>query len=293
MTEDLSTKEQRIEAELKAVGVKLIGRWIRPGRKLSHVLRDDEHILAAVYGLSAEGTAMLVATDQRIIYVESNVAYYSSDEFGYDTVIGINQHASVLYESLTLFTRIHEYRLTFVNTDCAHRFEQAVEARAVKSANATPDDITPTADMVDDDFQLQPAALNSEVRAFLASHETVVVSTASRTGQVHSAVMYYVARNDSLYVLTKKDTRKSHNMMRGGAVSLVVYDAETMETAQIQGVAKPEQDPAVRQEIFQLVSQKPAGGIDKLPIAQLDAGGYIVFHIRPTDVMYRNYGASH
>ena len=285
----MSAAPDRITEELKAVGVTAYGRLKRPSRLLHTLLRDDEHIEAAAYGQGADGSAMLVATNKRVLFVEANLLYSSSDDFGYDVISGVNHQESPLFGSVTLFTKVHTYHLEYASRESAMRFVKLIEDRVAGAGDVKKDlDLS----YEEPERQVHYATLSDEARDFLHSQETMVVSTAARTGQVHSAVVYYTIQDDVLYMLTKKETAKSHNLIAGKGAAVVVYDAATKRTAQLQTVAEIVGDPEVSEEVFTTIGAVMHGGVENLPIAQLDAGGYIVFALRPTEVKYHDYGSS-
>lgn len=285
----MSTSPDRVTEELKAVGVTAYGRLKRPSRLLHALLRDDEHIEAAAYGQSADGSAMLVATDKRVLFVEANLLYSSSDDFGYDVISGVNHQESPLFGSVTLFTKVHTYHLEYASRASAMRFVKLIEDRVAGVGDVKKDfDLS----YEEPEREVHYAMLHDEARDFLHSQETMVISTAARTGQVNSAVVYYMIQDDVLYMLTKKETSKSHNLIAGKMAAIVVYDAATKRTAQLQARAEIVGDPEMGQRVFKTIGQAMHGGVENLPIAQLDAGGYIVFALRPTDVQYHDYGAT-
>ena len=289
-------KADRINNELKAVGVSAYGRWKHPARQLVTLLRDDEHVEAAAYGQSEQGSAMLVATNKRVLFVEGNFMYNSSDDFGYDVISGVHSQATALFKAVTLYTKLQTYHLTYVNSTSAERFVKLIEDRVAHVGEVAQDiDLRYEAEegeVIEEEPlpERQYAVFSDEARAFLEKQETMVVSTASRTGQVHAAVVYYALVNDVFYMLTKKDTQKSHNLIAGRTAALTIYNAETKQTAQIQAETDIIGDPQLSQKVFTLITSVMHGGVSNLPVAQLDAGGYIIFSLRPIDVKYRDYG---
>lgn len=278
----------RINDELKNVGVSVYGRWKHPSKLLHTIIRDDEHIEAAAYGQSAQGSAMLVATDKRVIFVEGNMMYNSSDDFGYGVVSGVNHQSSALFEAVTLYTKLHTYHLTYVNRASAERFVKVVEDRVVGVGRV--DESSDLSDESENDTTNNYAPVTDEVRDFLNAHETMVVSTASRTGQIHAAVVYYVFMDGALYMLTKKETQKARDMTASHVAAVTIYDAPKKQTAQIQAEVSVVGDPQLGQHIFTTISIVMHGGVENLPVAQLDAGGYIVFSLRPVDIQYNDFG---
>lgn len=284
----MSVSVDTINKELKKAGVSVYGRWKHPSKLLHTIIRDDEHIEAAAYGQSAQGSAMLVATNKRVIFVEGNMMYNSSDDFGYGVVSGVNHQSSALFEAVTLYTKLNTYHLTYVNRGSAERFVKVVEDKVV--GVGTQSDTNDLSDEKENDVTTNYAPVTDEVRDFLNAHETMVVSTASRTGQINAAVVYYVFMDNVLYMLTKKETQKARDMTATHVAAVTIYDAHKKQTAQIQAEVSVVGDPELSQHIFMTISIVMHGGVENLPIAQLDAGGYVVFRLRPVDIQYNDFG---
>jgi general stress protein 26 len=142
-------------------------------------------------------------------------------------------------------------------------------------------------------LQNSQSALKQDSRTyrFLQQHELAVLSTKDRYGDVAGVVVYYTFDYDQLYILTKQGTQKAHNTMRNPRVAVTVYDADHLQTVQLQGTAEVELDSAVRNFVYwQIVKANSAlRPKDTAPISKIQAGGYIVFRIAPRQVTYSNY----
>lgn len=302
----MTASSERINKELKEVGVSAYGRWKRPSRLLHEIIRNDEHIEGVAYGQSVQGSAMLVATDKRVIFIEANLAYNSTDDFGYQSINGVAHQSSMMSESIILYTRLNTYHLTHVNRSSAARFVTVIEDRSA-NAGKVGKDLDLSYEAVDDELvndevasdevaddnakEISYARLTDVERGFLNAHTTMVISTSLRTGRVYSSVVYYTLINDAFYILTKKDTQKARAMMAVKNVAIIIYDQAAKQTAQIQAEAVVVDNPQMSQRAFAEISSVMHGGIDKSPVAQLDAGGYVVFSLRPTEVQYYDFGS--
>lgn len=132
---------------------------------------------------------------------------------------------------------------------------------------------------------------DSRAYQFLQQHELAILSTKDRYGDVAGAVVYYTFDYDQLYILTKQGTQKARNMMQNPRVALTVYDADHLQTVQLQGTAEVELDSAVRNFVYwQIVKAnsaiRPKGAP---PISKIQAGGYIVFRIAPRQIRYSDF----
>lgn len=139
-----SPEVQRIQQELKAVGVTAFGRLKFASRFLPQVLHENEHIRGVVYGRYAEGTGllrwvegMLIATDRRIIFLDRKPGFESLDELTYDVVSGVQKSYAWPFASVTLHTRIGNYTLRFANKVCIDTFMHYVEKRRLESINGS------------------------------------------------------------------------------------------------------------------------------------------------------------
>ncbi len=286
--------QQRVKQELAAAGMTSYGQHKMTSRYLPKVIDDDEHIKAVVYGHCGVGLAMLVATDRRIIYLERRPLFTSMDELTYEIVVGIRYVKAGIFPAIELHTRMGNYTLTYVTARCATKFTEYIESRIEHLVL----DHTDEKKLAAAEPQPEPmpdvpkSQMTPELRDFLSQHEVGVLSTTDRTGSVQGVTIYYLlGTDDKIYMITKTDTAKAHNMLANHQVALTVFDADEAQTAQIQGYSEIEADIATKQAIFQrLIQPRDYGGESRMPpITQLEAGGFIAFRITPTNVKYTDY----
>lgn len=122
----------RIRIELKELGVSWWGMLWQEIRVLHKVLHDSEQLGAVVYGHTYEGTALLVATDRRVLFLDKTPLYFKSDELAYDMVAGINYGQSALWATIVLRTRIRDYKVRTMNLVCAGRFRHFIETNCLE-----------------------------------------------------------------------------------------------------------------------------------------------------------------
>lgn len=125
-------QKQKVRAELEALGVTTWGMLWPENRFLHHILHHDERLEAIVYGHSTEGTALLAATDRRMIFLDKTPFSLKSDELTYDIVGGIKYGQSGLFASVTLHTRIKDYKIRTMNLRCAVHFREFIESRCLE-----------------------------------------------------------------------------------------------------------------------------------------------------------------
>ncbi|HVV66836.1 MAG TPA: pyridoxamine 5'-phosphate oxidase family protein [Candidatus Saccharimonadales bacterium] len=285
MTTSLTAQQQRIKKELAAAGMTTYGQFKMSSRHLPKILEEDEHIGGVVYGHCGIGLAMLVATTKRVVYLERRPLFTSMDDIAYDVIAGVQFIDAGVFPALNLHTRMGDYRLTYVNPRCAGTFARYIEDRLEHKPLPTfeePSEIPP-----ESHNPMTPAA-----RKFLNSREVAVLSTTDRTGNVEGATIYYIlGTDDKIYILTKSDTAKAHNMLANHQVALTVFDADEAKTAQIGGYAEIEADIETKRNIFERLvrPRNYDGDVSMPPLTQLDTGGFIAFRITPTFLKYTDY----
>ncbi|HSX27758.1 MAG TPA: pyridoxamine 5'-phosphate oxidase family protein [Patescibacteria group bacterium] len=280
----------RVKEELKAVGFSSYGLLKMEVRKLPQVIHDDEHIHGAVYGQIGHATsAMMVATDKRVIFVDSKPFFNTADEITYGIVSGVKMSKAALGCSVVLHTRIGDYSFKFVNAKCARIFVEYIETKRIEEGLASEPPIHETAQSAEPTFA---DMVDKDGIDFLKNHDLGVLSTIDRTGNVHGAIIYYVTdQNNFIYILTKSDTGKGRNILAHNQVALTIHEPGTQKTAQIQGIAEVEIGQKVKDEVFNLiVKARPYGGKLQLPpVTKLHEGFYMVIKIKPTLVKYNDY----
>lgn len=123
---------KRINRELIQAGVTIYGLLKAESRYLPKVIHDDEHIEAVIYGQHHDSSAMLVATDHRIIYLDKKPIATFIDEVTYDVVSGIELEVHTLFATVTLHTAVANYEIRYVNIRCADTFTRFIEDMKVK-----------------------------------------------------------------------------------------------------------------------------------------------------------------
>jgi len=124
--------KDRIKQELIKAGLSNLTLKRMEARHLPGVINQDEHVMAAIYGLSDNFSAMLVATDRRIIYSERKPFYKMLDEVAYDVVSGVRYNLRGSRANVILHTRIKDYSLRFVSKKTAEKFVEYIESVRLK-----------------------------------------------------------------------------------------------------------------------------------------------------------------
>ncbi len=279
---DSDTK--RIRNELKRLGVGLIGLRTPESNSLSHIIHHDEHIGGVIYGRYDGGLAWLVATNQRILFIDKKPFFKLTEELSYDVVSGVKTTRAGFFSAVVLHTRVGDYSIRFVTTQAAQQFVRYLETKRLEKP-ILPEPI------IEEYNEVMNYSTDMALK-FLKEHDVAVLSTVDSKGSVHGAVVYYVVgMNDYIYILTKNSSSKARNITGHGQVALTVYEPGTEETVQLSGHAEFETDLKVANDIFkQIVKPRFYRGTSNLPpVTKIVEGDYVVIRIATKLVIYRDY----
>jgi uncharacterized protein YhbP (UPF0306 family) len=275
---------RRIKDELTKAGVTSYGLIKDESRHLYKIIHQEEHIQAVVYGRFQLDSVMLVATDKRVIFFDKKPFFSTEDEVPYDMVSGVSHGQVGLFATVTLHTRVGDYTVKYANPKNAASFVKYIEKRRME-LNETP---------AKPKTAKKPtgALLTSASENFLKNHEVGTLSTVDRAGNIHGAVVYYYGPVDGyLYISTKSETQKAHNIMANKQVALTVFDEETMQTVQLQGLASLETTAKTKRQIVaELIQPKMLRREEKQPpVTKIDGGSYMFIKITPTNIKFYDY----
>lgn len=289
---------ERIKGELKAAGATSFGMSKFASKFLPSIIHDDEHVKAIVYGRYRESSGMLslssgmlVATERRVIFLDHKPGYTSVDEISYEVVAGVRETSAGLFSTVTLHTRVADYTIRYANPKGIQKFIHYIESRKLETADGYA--------AVTDVERKQPkqisepkALVDQKTLKFLQEHDLAVVSTVDRTGNVHGAVVYYLADSAShIYIVTKSGTQKARDMFGHQQVAVTVFDANMAQTAQLQGFCEVENNAEVQQRIFaELVKPRAySSGVSLPPITKLHDEGFVIMRITPTTSKFSDF----
>lgn len=293
----LSSDKQRNEAiiqELVTAGVTSFGLSKFSAKYLPTILHPDEHIKAAIYGRYRERGARfnfsegwLIATDRRVLFLDHKPGYTNMDEIGYDSVSGVQRTTAGWFSTVTLRTRVGNYTLRFTNNTCATNFIHIIETKRLEPTPGISD-----APQEPTYHTTATPVIEHEAMKFLRTHDAAVLSTITRTGQAHGAVIYYlIGKDDYLYFLTKNGTQKAHNIFANKSVALTVFDKETLQTVQLQGMGEMEANQETKDWVFTEIT-KPRQyeyGTGFPPVTTLKDGAFMVIKVTPLSARYIDF----
>lgn len=288
--ESLEFKKQRIIDELKKAGVTWYGLLKLESRHLPSIINDDEHISGVIYGRSSEGSAMLVATNRRVIYLDRKPFFTTADQISYDTISGVKSNKAGPFYTVVLHTRNNDYKFRFVNSTCARNFINYIEEKRIAASMFNYSSGTYATGQ-----QLKASvasAFSDEALEFVKSRNTAVLSTTGVDNSAHGATInYLIDQNNQIYITTAINTQKSRNMITNGRIALTVHDSVKLKTVQIEGVAEAVVEPRLKSQLLYHMTrpQVREGMLQNRLIANLEAGEYTVFRIVPTSARYIDF----
>ncbi len=137
------------------------------------------------------------------------------------------------------------------------------------------------------------AIFTDEASKFLFEHTVGVLSTVDINGNVHGAVIYYIAESEtSIYFVSKSLTTKVTDIELHRNVALTIYYAPMAQTLQINGVAHQETNKETIDYIFDNIVKLRLYGGEMLepPVTALkDSGEYVVVRITPTQAKFSDF----
>lgn len=121
--------ERRIFEELKNLGMTHQGLATMETHYLPSIVGETEHICGVLYGHHQDGFAMLVATDQKVIFLDKKPLFVNEDEISYYVVSGVRLNRAGFGTVVTLHTRIKDFKIRTFNKRCADGFMRYIESR--------------------------------------------------------------------------------------------------------------------------------------------------------------------
>lgn len=125
--EPLDIRIKRTRQEMLDAGVTVYGLMKSESRYLPKILHPNEHIEAVIYGQHNSSSAMLIATDERIIYLDKKPMAEMFDEVSYEVISGIEFDIHTFFATVVLHTAVKNYDFKFVNLRCAEKFARHIE----------------------------------------------------------------------------------------------------------------------------------------------------------------------
>jgi uncharacterized pyridoxamine 5'-phosphate oxidase family protein len=289
MPKSIDRHAERIKDELIKAGVTKYGLLKAESWYLPKVIHKDERIGGVVYGRVKKSSVMLVATDLRVIFLDCKPLFTVTDEISYEVVFGVKQNQTGIHSSVTLHTRVANYALNYVNTNCANKFVEYIENRKVEKER---DFINDTQAPTKMHRVRRVLALSDPAEKFLKHHDVCVLSTVNKAGDVSGATVYYVTdEENNMYILTKTGTEKSKNVLNHNQVALTIFETEIPKSLQLKGRASIVIDQNLKLVVFDQLSRMRRYGaeLNLPPVTKLKHGAYEVLRIVLESAKYVDY----
>src|SRR5581483_10684247 len=127
-----------VKAELRSRGAVAYDMWLPETQFLPNLLHTDEHIMGSVYGRydrgpTDKGRGVLVATDQRVLFLDKKPLFMHVDELTYMIIGGITfTRIGSFMGYVTLHSRLGDYMLRTFNIKNAANFVDYIETRCLQ-----------------------------------------------------------------------------------------------------------------------------------------------------------------
>lgn len=123
---------KRINDELLNLGVSWYGKRKFESRYLANVIQEDEKIGGIIYGFYDNVSKMIIATDKRVIILNKKPLFVDKDEVFYSLVGGVSHSRAGITSTVTLHTRIKDFKLITFNKKCADGFVKFIEKKCLQ-----------------------------------------------------------------------------------------------------------------------------------------------------------------
>jgi hypothetical protein len=125
---------ERVKGELKLRGATPYDLWLPETHYLPHLLHKNEHIMGSVYGKYKDGKGALIATDQRVLFLDKKPMFMHVDELTFMIIGGVTFTKSLFTGYVTLHSRLGDYKLRTFNFKNAINFIDYIEAKCLQQA---------------------------------------------------------------------------------------------------------------------------------------------------------------
>lgn len=283
-------KTLRVRKELLAAGVTPYGMSKSEAKALPGYIRENEHILGVIYGQFESTSAMMVATDRRLLFIDIRPLHNIIEDVSYDLFGDILIDERLVFSRVVVRTRPREYLITMVNKACARNFLNAVERMAISGNGRNKrlrgqSSITVAAPT----YSAKPSEIN-----FLRQHYLATVSTRADRGYPYGATVYYIYNKDEpdlVYFITKSPTATAINIEKNPKVSLTITDEANFATMHLAGVATVEKQAKKANHLISMLfaSWKNVASMSSPPVTQIKGGSFKVYRIDIQSVSLKKY----
>ena len=127
----------RVQGELRQRGAVTYDFLLPETRYLPRLLHPDEEILGSVYGHYKDGRGALIATNQRVLFIDKKPLFLHCDEISLIAVRGVTYTKAGIFAYVTLHTRQGDFKLRTINRTNASNFVDYIETKCLQNPAAT------------------------------------------------------------------------------------------------------------------------------------------------------------
>ncbi|MDQ5885738.1 MAG: bPH 3 protein [Patescibacteria group bacterium] len=128
----MSGHQQRVLDDMKRLGATKLELFSSEANYLHKVIHHEEQIGGLSFGHHESGYCMLVATNRRVVFLDKKPFFANVDDITYDVVSGVSFGHAGFGSTLTLHTRIKDFKLMTMNDKSAKIFVDYVQLRCLE-----------------------------------------------------------------------------------------------------------------------------------------------------------------
>lgn len=132
-------KRQYVFKRLREVGLDWIELARSEANYLPDIIHGGEKIGGAIAGRSDHGHIMIVATDRRVIVIDCKPIFKDTEDITYFVVAGVDITNMGPIYSVTLQTRLGDFKVTTLYAQAARRFQKYIDRRCIEHQNGGKD----------------------------------------------------------------------------------------------------------------------------------------------------------
>lgn len=121
----------RIKGILTDLGMSRFALASEEAHYLPKIVYADEQIGGVVYGLHQDGFALMAATDRRVIFLDKKPLFDTVDEIRYEVISGVSFGHAGIGSTITLHTKIKDYKMRTFNQKTAIGFVKFIESKCL------------------------------------------------------------------------------------------------------------------------------------------------------------------
>lgn len=106
------------------------------GKNIARVIHPGEVIRSVIYGYSDDGFVIIIATDDRIVFFTRKPIFSTATEYKYDIITGTSSDNIMVFATLVLHTRIHDYKVHWVKKTSAQHFIRFIEEKTAAAGDS-------------------------------------------------------------------------------------------------------------------------------------------------------------